>query len=69
VPLDGALGSEATLPHAAQLARATGAPIELLHVTPESGSRRTIRSCATGTSVSGRRIESEFDAIEKGEPS
>ncbi len=68
VPLDGALGSEATLPHAAQLAQATGAPIELLHVTPESGVEADDSKLRSWHQRERRRIESEFDAIEKGEP-
>jgi nucleotide-binding universal stress UspA family protein len=68
VPLDGALGSEATLPHAAQLSRATGAPIELLHVTPESGVEADDSKLRNWHQRERRRIESEFDAIEKGEP-
>ena len=68
VPLDGALGSEATLPHAAQLARSTGAPIELLHVTPESGVEADDSKLRNWHQRERRRIESEFDAIVKGEP-
>ena len=68
VPLDGALGSEATLPHAAQLARSTGAPIELLHVTPEAGVEADDSKLRNWHQRERRRIESEFDAIEKGEP-
>jgi nucleotide-binding universal stress UspA family protein len=68
VPLDGALGSEATLPHAAQLARSTGASIELLHVTPESGVEADDSKLRNWHQRERRRIESEFDAIEKGEP-
>jgi nucleotide-binding universal stress UspA family protein len=68
VPLDGALGSEAALPHAAQLARANGASIELLHVTSESGVEADDSKLRSWHQRERRRIESEFDAIEKGEP-
>jgi len=67
VPLDGALGSEATLPHAAQLARSFGASIELLHVTPESGVEADDSKLRNWHQRERRRIESEFDAIQKGE--
>lgn len=65
VPLDGALGSEATLPHAFHLARATGASIELLHVSsgPDDPDRRTWHQ------KERRRIEAEFDVIERSERS
>jgi nucleotide-binding universal stress UspA family protein len=68
VPLDGALGSEAMLPHAAQLARSFGAPIELLHVTPESGVEADDSKLRNWHQRERRRIEGEFDAIQKAEP-
>jgi nucleotide-binding universal stress UspA family protein len=68
VPLDGALGSEACLPHAVQLARSYGAPIELLHVMAESGVEAGDSKLRNWYVKERKRMESEFDAIEKGEP-
>jgi nucleotide-binding universal stress UspA family protein len=68
VPLDGALGSEAAIPHAAQLARATGASIEMIHVTAESGVEADDSKLRNWHLKEKRRIESEFDAIERAEP-
>jgi nucleotide-binding universal stress UspA family protein len=68
VPLDGALGSEASLPHAALLARAYGASIELIHVTSESGVEADDSKLRNWHSKEKRRLEAEFDAIERSEP-
>jgi len=69
VPLDGALGSEATLPHAFHLARSTGAPIELLHVMAESGVEADDSKLRNWHVKERKRMEAEFDVIEKSEPS
>ena len=68
VPLDGALGSEATIPHAAHIARATGALIELLHVTSESGVEADDSKLRNWHQREKRRVDADFDAIEKSEP-
>jgi nucleotide-binding universal stress UspA family protein len=68
VPLDGALGSEATIPHAAHLARATGASIELLHVLSETGVEADDSKLRNWQVREKRRVDGEFDAIQKGEP-
>ncbi|MBI3856764.1 MAG: universal stress protein [Planctomycetes bacterium] len=68
VPLDGALGSEATLPHAAHLARSCGAVIELLHVTAEPGVEADDSKLRNWHAKERRRMEAEFGVIEKAEP-
>lgn len=69
VPLDGALGSEASVPHAVHLARSTGATIELLHVSAESGVEAGDSKLRNWHAKERRRLEAEFEAIEKAEPS
>lgn len=68
VPLDGALGSETAIPHAANLARATGATIELLHVTAESGVEADDSKLRNWHVKERKRMEAEFDGIEKDLP-
>jgi nucleotide-binding universal stress UspA family protein len=67
VPLDGALGSEGTLPHATHLARSTGASIELLHVTAEAGVEADDSKLRKLHQRERLRMETEFDAIQKGQ--
>lgn len=68
VPLDGALGSEATVPHAVQLAGAHGAAIELLHVSAESGVEADDSKLRNWHGREKRRMEARFDEIERTEP-
>jgi nucleotide-binding universal stress UspA family protein len=68
VPLDGALASEATLPHAAHLARAYECPIELLHVTAETGVEADDSKLRNWHTRERKRMEARFDEIEKSEP-
>ena len=68
VPLDGALGSEASLPHAVHLSRSYGAPIELLHVSAESGVEAGDSKLRNWHVKERKRMEAEFDQIEKSEP-
>jgi nucleotide-binding universal stress UspA family protein len=68
VPLDGAIGSEAMLPHAMMLARAHGAPIELLHVKGESGVEADDSKLRGWHVRERRRVESRFTEIERAEP-
>jgi nucleotide-binding universal stress UspA family protein len=68
VPLDGAIGSEAMLPHATLLARAHGALIELIHVTGESGVEADDSKLRSWHVRERRRVESRFTEIERGEP-
>jgi len=68
VPLDGALGSEACMPHAVHLARSYGASVELLHVMAESGVEAGDSKLRNWHAKERKRMESEFDAIEKAEP-
>jgi nucleotide-binding universal stress UspA family protein len=68
VPLDGALGSEATLPHATNLARAAGATIELLHVAAESGVEADDSKLRNWHVKERKRMEAEFADVEKEAP-
>jgi len=65
VPLDGAIGSESILPHAAMLARAYRAPVELLHVTAESGVEADDSKLRAFHVREKKRMEARFDDIEK----
>jgi nucleotide-binding universal stress UspA family protein len=67
VPLDGAIGSEAIVPHAAALARAYGAAVELIHVAPESGVEAEDSKLRAWHAKEQRRMEARFDEIEKSE--
>jgi nucleotide-binding universal stress UspA family protein len=67
VPLDGAIGSEAIVPHAALLARAYEAPVELLHVSAESGVEADDSKLRAWHAKEKRRMEARFDEIEKAE--
>ncbi len=69
VPLDGALGSEATLPHAAALAKAWDASIELLHVVGESGMEADDSKLRSWHDRQRRRMEGRFADIRRSEPS
>ena len=68
VPLDGSIGSEATLPHAIHLARAHGASIELLHVSGESGVEAGDSKLRNWLLREKRRLETRFAEIEQEEP-
>jgi nucleotide-binding universal stress UspA family protein len=65
VPLDGALGSESILPHAAMLARAYACPVELLHVASESGVEADDSKLRSWISKEKKRMDVRFDEIEK----
>jgi len=65
VPLDGAIGSEAIVPHATFLARAYGAPVELIHVAAESGVEADDSKLRAWHAKEQRRMEARFDEIEK----
>lgn len=67
-PLADAIASEALIPHAAFLARAYDCPIELLHVTPESGVEADDSKLRNWHAKERKRMESRFDGIEKAEP-
>ena len=66
VPLDGAIGSEAILPHALELARAYGAPVELLHVSAESGVEADDSKLRSWIGREKKRMEARFADIGKG---
>jgi len=66
VPLDGAIGSEAILPHALELARAYGAPVELLHVSAESGVEADDSKLRSWIGREKQRMEARFAEIRKG---
>lgn len=68
VPLDGALGSEATLPHAFHLARAYDCPIEFLHVAAETGVEADDSKLRNWHTRERKRMEARFGEIEKSEP-
>jgi nucleotide-binding universal stress UspA family protein len=65
VPLDGALGSEAILPHALELARAYPAPVELLHVLSESGVEAGDSKLRSWIGREKKRMDARFAEIEK----
>lgn len=68
VPLDEAIGSEAVVPHATFLARSYEAPVELLHVTAESGVEADDSKLRAWYGKEKRRMEARFDEIEKSNP-
>jgi nucleotide-binding universal stress UspA family protein len=68
VPLDGSVGSEATLTHAAAFARATGAVIELLHVSRPPGLEAGDSKLRGWFERERRRMETRFCEIERTEP-
>ena len=68
VPLDGSLGSEATLPHAALMARATGAVIELFHVAHPPGVEAGDSKLRGWLDRERKRMETRFCEIERSEP-
>jgi nucleotide-binding universal stress UspA family protein len=65
VPLDGAVGSEAILPHAAALARAYASPVELLHVASESGVEADDSKLRSWVAKEKKRMDARFAEIEK----
>jgi nucleotide-binding universal stress UspA family protein len=65
VPLDGALGSEAILPHALELARAYVAPIELLHVLSETGVEAGDSKLRSWIGREQKRMDARFAEIQK----
>jgi nucleotide-binding universal stress UspA family protein len=67
LPLDGAIGSEAIVPHAAFLARAYDAPVVLLHVTAESGVEAEDSKLRAWHDKENRRMEARFGEIAKSE--
>jgi nucleotide-binding universal stress UspA family protein len=69
VPLDGSLGSEASLPHALEFARATGAVIELLHVSHPEGIEAGDSKLRGWMLRERRRLETRFCEIGRAEPS
>lgn len=68
VPLDGSVGSEATLPHATLLARATGATVELLHVVHPPGVEADDSKLRGWLEREKRRMQTRFCEIERSEP-
>jgi nucleotide-binding universal stress UspA family protein len=68
VPLDGAAGSEAVMPHATALAQAYEAPVELLHVSTETGVEADDSKLRGWIGREKKRMEARFDEIEKGAP-
>lgn len=67
-PLASAIASEALLPHAIFLARAYGCPVELLHVTAESGVEADDSKLRNWHTKERKRMDARFDEIEKSEP-
>ncbi len=68
VPLDGSVGSEATLPHAAALAKACGAEVELLHVAHAEGFEADDSKLRGWIVREKRRMETRFCEISRAEP-
>lgn len=68
VPLDGALGSESIVPHAVALARAYGAPLELLHVAAETGVEADDSKLRSWIGREKKRMDARFDEIEQSAP-
>jgi nucleotide-binding universal stress UspA family protein len=68
VPLDGSVGSEVTLPHATLLARATGAVVELLHVTQPPGVEAEDSKLRGWIDREKMRIQTRFCEIERSLP-
>jgi nucleotide-binding universal stress UspA family protein len=68
VPLDGSVGSEATLPHAVLFARATGAVIELLHVAHAAGVEADDSKLRGWLEREKKRMQTRFCEIERTEP-
>jgi len=68
VPLDGALGSEAILPLALELARAYPAPVELFHVLSESGVEADDSKLRSWIVREKARMDARFAQIEQGAP-
>jgi nucleotide-binding universal stress UspA family protein len=68
VPLDGSVGSEATLPHAAALAMAVGARVELLHVAHAEGIEAEDSKLRGWMIREKRRMETRFCEIGRAEP-
>lgn len=65
VPLDGSIGSESILPHAAGLAEAYGATVELLHVAAESGVEADDSKLRNWIDREKKRMDVRFAEIEK----
>lgn len=68
VPLDGSVGSEATLPHALLMARAAGAAVELLHVAQPPGVEADDSKLRGWQDREKRRMATRFCEIERSEP-
>ena len=68
VPLDGSVGSEATLPHATLLAKATGAVVELLHVAQPAGVEAGDSKLRGWIEREKKRMQTRFCEIERSEP-
>ena len=68
VPLDGSVGSEATLSHATLLARATGALVELLYVAHPQGVEADDSKLRGWLDREKRRMQTRFCEIERSEP-
>lgn len=65
VPLDGSVGSEATLPHASALAEAYGAVVELLHVAHAEGIEAGDSKLRGWILREKRRMETRFCEISR----
>lgn len=68
LPLDGSVGSEATIPHAAALARACGAEVELLHVAQGEGFEAGDSKLRGWIVREKRRMETRFCEISRADP-
>ena len=68
VPLDGAVGAEAILPHATAMARAYEVPVELLHVSAETGVEADDSKLRSWIEREKKRMDARFAEIEKGDP-
>jgi len=68
VPLDGSVGSEATLEHATTFAKATDSVIELLHVAHPPGIEAGDSKLRGWYDRERKRTETRFCEIERAEP-
>jgi nucleotide-binding universal stress UspA family protein len=68
VPLDGSVGSEATLPHAIHLARSAKAVVELLHVVHPPGVEAGDSKLRNWIERERKRMQTRFCEIERSEP-
>src|SRR5581483_4291106 len=62
------VGAEAILPHATALARAYGVPVELLHVSAETGVEADDSKLRSWIGREKKRMDARFAEIEKGAP-